>query len=405
MEKKQLTNRNAFFRNALIHLAEYKISPELFYGNFKLSTFNDEFILASADVKVDYSFEIGIPHSVTADYIDSNYNWRQVHNAVLDWDLVERSNHAVVHTAINKNWDGKSTDSKRFQNDLQIRNRTDDENAVSEMYERAVEKAKCYDRFPIDYLKGDYEEQPISSFVCSEEAKKDIVDKCVLIACEDYQTAEHKKNLRLSSCDYDMQVYGVVVPRFRLTYKYNDTNYSVVDNIWSKDYVSDEQSVPTSSLLQEFLNDDENDEIESPLVRKMNEYLKSVQVRENKIEKEKTEKKEQYKEIGTKLLLLPIKILFWPVTLLMKLLYGNTKKNNNKKDNKICVKIKVSTEQGIIDKVVEYESTLEENKIDYCIRKEERDCQLRVIGLANALDRYNLAPMTEDDFNELIETN
>ena len=67
-KKKLPLSKESFFRKALISLAKDEIYPGLLFGDFEISEINDEFLVASTDIDVDYSFEVGTPHVVTVNY-------------------------------------------------------------------------------------------------------------------------------------------------------------------------------------------------------------------------------------------------------------------------------------------------------------------------------------------------
>ena len=376
--KRQRTiSRESFFRRALVELATHGIAPELLFGDFEVAEFDDEFLAVTMDANLDYEFELGTPVAVKANYLGYDSNLHQARDVVLDWTHVKHHSHSIVHTAINKNWDGESVDSTTYQNDKQLFERSVLENTISEQYIRAKNTAKNDDDFPNKAMVGTYTEQPVESFHVTDEAWDRIIEKCIIRTCKEYTCQDYAKNLTYSG-HYDItHSYGIVIPRYRLTFKYKNDKYSVVDSLWIE-HADLEQSPPTAFHVE---TDDER-RIHDAMMR---------QIGPNQPEKR------DEKSSGLKSFVNKLKILF---------------ASPNDKDI-VRVKIKVMTKEGVVEKEVRYREPSQdklnsknfyEQQEELRIKKDKVKCQ-RVIALALALERYNLAPMTEDDYINAFEFN
>lgn len=362
--KKSVQSREHFLREALIRLAETGLAPELFFSDFKLTEFNDEFLAVSADVDLEYSFELGTPVRVKeADYAKS----LKPGQIVIVWENVEYKAHKVVHAVINKNWDGQTVESKSYQNDRQQLNGLMLENHLTDQFAKAEEIALKEGNFPNKGMTGKYDEST-TSFSVTPKAQNRIIEKCCLMVCSEYLVAKHKRNLQYDGSYNILSVYGIVIPRYKLTYSYKGTKYSVVDGVWGKD-ADIEQTPPTTFRVEK--------DSERKLRKKMIEQMEGPE----------DSGKQKNSEAN---------VSFWG-KLRNKLSAAFSSKQDK---NKVKVSIKVATADGVKQEVVTYDKEIDK---DHVFEAKDKKNSQRIIALAMALERYNLSPMTEDDYENLYD--
>lgn len=369
--KKRIQSREDFFRKALIQLAEAGMAPELFFADFQLTEFEDEFLTVSADIHANYTCEIGTPRTVKTTYFDEDdFQERQARKVVIDWELVKDDNHTIIDAAINKNWNGEMPDSKSVQTDYQYKNKFVLEDEITEMYEKSRKIAKNDDDFPNKGMTGEYEKQTIDSFKITHKAQDRILNKCFVRACKEYRNAKHARNLQYSGYWEILKVYGIIIPRYKLSFVYNGSNYSAVDRVWNAKLVPDFEQAPPLSY---------NGKVDKMKLRdKMNEAIEKAQNAKKPPEAEQ-ETLSFFGKLGK---------------VLRKVLLGGKKESED--ENKVSVKIQLSTPNGIVEEIVTYDK-----QNDGLFSASERKTAQRAIALANALARYNLAPMTEDNYINL----
>ena len=379
-KKKLPWSKESFFRKALISLAKDEIYPGLLFGDFEISEINDEFFVASTDIDIDYSFELGTPHVVTAEYLGHD-----IRDVVLDWNLVQYNNHEVIHIACNKNMSNIVVDSSVGYDDKQKMNRELEEMDVSRYYKEAIEKRNNAIGFPAEEMRGEFEELPIESFEFSEKDVDDLISLSWQKASRAYKSSKHAKNLKLDNLKWNtLQAYGLVIPRYKLTYKYRNSDYSILSNIWLEDSIEIDQNIPSSKY--DLYTSNRKGE---PLYDKMIKQIEDACCTEQEVNQIKGTQQVKKAEPTSKITSMINKI----IGKVSELIGIKAKAEVDSKDI-VNVKIQVSTKNGVEDRIVSY-SRSNDPKLPYSTR----DAQW-LIGVAMALARYNLAPLTEDEYKE-----
>lgn len=310
---------------------------------------------------------------------------RDVRDVVLDWNLVHHSNHEIIHIAFNKNMGNIVVDSSVGNDDKQKMNRELEEKKVSRYYKEAIEKMDNAIGFPAEKMRGEYEELPIKSFEFSQKDVNDLINLSWQKACRDYKSSEYTKNLKLDNLKWNtLQAYGLVVPRYKLAYKYRDSVYSILSNIWLEDFIEIDQNIPSSKYALFFSNKEDE-----PLYDKMIKQIEDACCTEQEVRQIKGAQQVKKAEPASKITSMINKIIGK-----VSELFGVQGKTEVDSKDIVNVKIQVSTKNGVEDRIVSYSRT-DDPKLPYSTR----DAQW-LIGVAMALARYNLAPLTEDEYKE-----